>query len=237
LDLYPYAVPQAEAAMTEPPLKLENYMAVATKVHLLPCPFCGEQVALTNVRMSGHSFAIGCYNESCWRPRTDYYDSEAAVTDAWNTRTPDITGQRQRAENPSVIAEIPSHESPQVRNGASDSSLRGELDAANQHVKVLQHLAEVDHAAYESTLTALQGSLSDLITKWRENADMLAEGNKDEHFDPSVGMQRSCADELSAVLAGVRVPQDQQKIDDDVTRSGRLAVDPSPQPAATDRKG
>ena len=40
----------------------------------------------------------------------------------------------------------------------------------------------------------------ELIAKWRANADMLAEGNKAEHTDPAVAMQRACADDLEAGL-------------------------------------
>lgn len=50
-------------------------------------------------------------------------------------------------------------------------------------------------------LTAVHQALAQLLDQWRANADMLAEGNKSEHTDPSVGMQRACADQLEAVLA------------------------------------
>jgi len=43
--------------------------------------------------------------------------------------------------------------------------------------------------------------------------------------------------EAAAALAVVRVPQRQEEKDDDVTRSGRLAVPPAPQPAATKGEG
>ena len=54
--------------------------------------------------------------------------------------------------------------------------------------------------------------LAQLIKQWRANADMLAEGNKDEGFDPSVGMQRACADQLEAVILGS--PQRQERTED-----------------------
>ena len=54
---------------------------------LLPCPFCGEQASLTNVRMSDQEFRIGCYNELCWRPGTDYYSCKETLIKLWNTRT------------------------------------------------------------------------------------------------------------------------------------------------------
>lgn len=43
-------------------------------------------------------------------------------------------------------------------------------------------------------------ALVKLAEEWRANADMLAVGNKSEHYDPSVGMQRACADQLLARL-------------------------------------
>lgn len=39
-----------------------------------------------------------------------------------------------------------------------------------------------------------------LIDKWRENADMLAEGSKGEWGSEPAAMQRACADELAALL-------------------------------------
>ncbi len=55
---------------------------------LLPCPFCGKEPFLTNVRMSDREFYIGCYNELCWRPRTERYGEKHSVIAAWNTRAP-----------------------------------------------------------------------------------------------------------------------------------------------------
>jgi hypothetical protein len=55
---------------------------------LLPCPFCGAKAVLTNVRMSGYTFKVGCYNETCWRPGTDGFDSEKVAIEAWNKRIP-----------------------------------------------------------------------------------------------------------------------------------------------------
>ncbi len=43
-------------------------------------------------------------------------------------------------------------------------------------------------------------TLSELQKKWRTNADMLAEGNKDEFADPSVEMQRACAADLQPFI-------------------------------------
>ncbi|HMG17669.1 MAG TPA: Lar family restriction alleviation protein [Gemmatimonadales bacterium] len=53
---------------------------------LLPCPFCGGPAVLTDVRMSGHSFKVGCYNECCWRPGTDAFDNAHHARAAWNVR-------------------------------------------------------------------------------------------------------------------------------------------------------
>ena len=69
-------------------------MSEAKPTELLPCPFCGASASLTDVRMSGHTFRVGCYNEHCGvRPATDYYgcreqpSSAQEVIMAWNTRT------------------------------------------------------------------------------------------------------------------------------------------------------
>lgn len=80
-----------ESAGVTPPRKseLENYMPI--DADLKPCPFCGAKAVLTNVRQSGHSFAIGCVNESCWRPRTDYYDTQDGVVSLWNARSGGVT--------------------------------------------------------------------------------------------------------------------------------------------------
>lgn len=51
-----------------------------------------------------------------------------------------------------------------------------------------------DQAAWQQAIRAL-------VEQWRRNAEMLAEGNKGEWPDPSVGMQRACADQLSALIA------------------------------------
>lgn len=65
---------------------------------LKPCPWCGGQAALTNVRMSDHTFRVGCYNDSCGvRPATDYYGSREQpssaneVIAAWNSRSTDTS--------------------------------------------------------------------------------------------------------------------------------------------------
>jgi hypothetical protein len=67
---------------------MTNEDRTAGQARLKPCPFCGAKAVLTNVRMSGHTFKAGCYNETCWRPGTDGFDSEKAAIAAWNTRTP-----------------------------------------------------------------------------------------------------------------------------------------------------
>lgn len=46
----------------------------------------------------------------------------------------------------------------------------------------------------------LKKHVTELVQRWRQNADMLAEGNKGEHADPAVGMQRSCTDQLESLL-------------------------------------
>lgn len=87
-----------------------------------------------------------------------------------------------------------------------------------------------------STLTALQGSLSDLITKWRASAAIVYESA----VEPAIGNVLSkCADELSAALAVVRVPQLQEK-KDDTRQSPPDVVSPtgsprSPQPGGSER--
>src|SRR3990167_8319320 len=43
-------------------------------------------------------------------------------------------------------------------------------------------------------------ALQQLVQRWRQNADMLAEGNTAEYADPAVGMQRACAADLEAAL-------------------------------------
>ncbi len=70
---------------------------------LLPCPFCGKDAALTNVRMANHTFRVGCYNEFCGvRSTTDYYGSRTQPStaqeaiEAWNTRAEDTAALRQR---------------------------------------------------------------------------------------------------------------------------------------------
>src|SRR3990167_1634454 len=42
--------------------------------------------------------------------------------------------------------------------------------------------------------------IQQLVQRWRQNADMLAEGNTAEYADPAVGMQRACASDLEAAL-------------------------------------
>jgi hypothetical protein len=59
---------------------------------LKPCPFCGGDAVLTNERMSDKRFRVGCYNDTCWRPGTDWYDSAPAVADAWNHRVGEPDG-------------------------------------------------------------------------------------------------------------------------------------------------
>jgi hypothetical protein len=77
------------------------------EAELQPCPFCGEKAVLTNVRQSDKSFLVSCVNEFCWRPATPYYDSKAAVVEAWNKRAglsaPHETEDRERAELVSAI--------------------------------------------------------------------------------------------------------------------------------------
>lgn len=89
-----------ELVPVPPAPRLENYMPV--EATLCPCPYCGEKAILTNVRESGHSFAIGCVNESCWRPRTDYYDTQKAVVDLWNSRV--VPPAPSGAPNPEIEA-------------------------------------------------------------------------------------------------------------------------------------
>ena len=57
---------------------------------ILPCPFCSQPAVLTNVRESNHTFIVGCYNESCVRPRTDGYGSKEDVVRLWNQRPDDL---------------------------------------------------------------------------------------------------------------------------------------------------
>lgn len=61
---------------------------------------------------------------------------------------------------------------------------------------------------YEGVAKFMLAALNadDLIAQWRANASMLAEGNKSELPDPSVGMQRACADQLEALLCERPVP-------------------------------
>ncbi len=66
----------------EPATPAEEQMSDELK----PCPFCGGKAVLTNVRMSGREFKVGCYNDLCWRPGTDYYDRSDHAVAAWNTR-------------------------------------------------------------------------------------------------------------------------------------------------------
>jgi hypothetical protein len=70
----------------------------------------------------------------------------------------------------------------------------------------------------EVQLTALQGSLSDLIAKWRATATVSRQkgrqlGNPDDVQVVELLCQERelCADDLSAALAVVRVPQRQEK--------------------------
>lgn len=49
----------------------------------------------------------------------------------------------------------------------------------------------------------LNTDLRALVGRWRANADLLAEGNTAEEADPSVGMQRACADQLEAQIGRV----------------------------------
>jgi hypothetical protein len=67
---------------------VHNPTASSEQPELLPCPFCGGKAVLTNVRMSDYMFKVGCYNELCWRPGTDYFTSEADAIAAWNRRVP-----------------------------------------------------------------------------------------------------------------------------------------------------
>lgn len=54
---------------------------------LKPCPFCGEEPCITDVRMQGYEFFVGCYNDDClMRPRSDMHDTKAGVVLAWNRR-------------------------------------------------------------------------------------------------------------------------------------------------------
>jgi hypothetical protein len=64
--------------------RLEAYMPIDAE--LLPCPFCGGEATLTNVRQSNHTFIVGCYNEQCVRPRTDGYGAKEDVVGLWNHR-------------------------------------------------------------------------------------------------------------------------------------------------------
>lgn len=74
-----------DARSTEPSAGIARAQSGQT-LTLLPCPFCGGKATLTNVRMSGHIFKVGCYNELCWRPGTDGFDREDHATAAWNSR-------------------------------------------------------------------------------------------------------------------------------------------------------
>src|SRR3990167_10703589 len=62
-------------------------------------------------------------------------------------------------------------------------------------------------------------ALQQLVQRWRQNADMLAEGNTAEYADPAVGMQRACAADLEAALQPY------------------LRADPAPPAAASEASG
>ena len=65
---------------------------------VLECPFCGTTPVITNVRMSNHSFKVGCYNEFCWRPGTDFYSTEKDAIEAWNKRDSALSARCLAAE-------------------------------------------------------------------------------------------------------------------------------------------
>lgn len=69
--------------------RVEPYMPIAAETGLLPCPFCGGEAVLTNVRQSNHSFRVGCYTEHCFKPATPYYETMHDAVTAWNKRLGD----------------------------------------------------------------------------------------------------------------------------------------------------
>ena len=53
--------------------------------NLLPCPFCGSEPKVSNDRTFRALFAIGCQNEHCLQPETQWSDLESCVQ-LWNLR-------------------------------------------------------------------------------------------------------------------------------------------------------
>lgn len=66
-------------------------------------------------------------------------------------------------------------------------------------------VAQADNAELTSSLTALRGTLTDLIEMWRERANHR--GGDDREFYTGVG-ERLCANDLTTALAVSRVPTD-----------------------------
>ena len=109
------------------------YMPIAAD--LQPCPFCGEKAVLTDVRQSGQSFRVSCVNESCWRPGTDYYDTEATVVELWNRRA-------QFAATHAAIRALPRYSPWETTIDEERIVLVDELDPAGDWVK-WEHVARL----------------------------------------------------------------------------------------------
>lgn len=52
---------------------------------LLPCPFCGSEPVVSRISKSRELFFIGCQNEHCLQPETEWSDLESCVQ-TWNLR-------------------------------------------------------------------------------------------------------------------------------------------------------
>jgi hypothetical protein len=74
-------------------------IAVKVNVRLRKCPFCGgmtsEQTRTfkrmgdlpgKNERRRGRMYWVGCFNDTCWQPRT-YGTTEKLATGNWNRRS------------------------------------------------------------------------------------------------------------------------------------------------------
>ncbi len=92
---------RAAAGRAEVTPEKERYMPIDAE--LRPCPFCGGPAVLTNVRESNHTFIVGCYNESCVRPRTDGFGAKEDVIGLWNCRPVCAVCERPVAKEGAVV--------------------------------------------------------------------------------------------------------------------------------------
>lgn len=116
--------------------------------------------------------------------------------------------------------------------------LKAELADAEQQLTVLRpggtYAWKTRAEKAEAELAAARG----LVTRWRTNAAMLAEGSKGEGVDPSAGMQRACANMLEAALRTQPLTHEQEFQDSGAGLIGQPIPDMAgtePRPNCTNR--